>query len=67
LIISDRLPDVSTPHDRFIKTPHVSASTPAHPSRPIVDTVAHLRIGTVMVRRTARRRGTRDTMEWGVL
>ena len=46
LIISDRLADVSTPHFRFIKTPHVSASTPAHPSRPIVDTVAHLRIGT---------------------
>ncbi len=39
-------------------------------SRPTVDTdpaVAHLRIGTVMVRRTARRRGTQDTMEWGVL
>ena len=32
LIISDRLAGVSTPHDRFIKTALVTASTPAHPS-----------------------------------
>jgi hypothetical protein len=45
LIMLDILTDVSTPHDRFIKTSHVSASTPAaHPSIRI-PAVAHLRIG----------------------
>ena len=61
--------DSSTPHDRFIKTPHVTHRTPAHPSTPTLrrPAVAHLRIGTVMVRRTARRRGTQDAEQWGLL
>jgi hypothetical protein len=32
IIISVRLAGVSTPHDRFIKAAHVTASTPARPS-----------------------------------
>ncbi len=41
---TDTTADVSTPHFRFIKTPHVSASTPAHPSTPTLrrPAVAHL-------------------------
>ncbi len=66
LIMLDRLADVSTPHD---KTAHVTHRAPAHPSTPTLrrPAVAHLRIGTVMVRRTARRRGARDAEQWGML
>ena len=51
-------------HISHVLLSHLRA--PASPTfrRPAV---AHLRIGTVMVRRTARRRGTRDAEQWGML